>query len=305
MICDVDTRIWSARDDLGPVLAGVLRRLTSDRLVPPDASPDAHAAAMRPVARAFLLGARSRRLECRLPNDQVAAAVRARPDRLVGFAGIDPLTPEWRDEFDRAGDLGLSGITVSPSLQGCPPTHAQAMRLWERCVDKGLPVIVSRPTPMPEQAVMECDRPTHWDEVLRTFPRLRVVFASFGTPYIEETLLLLAKFEHVYTHCGGSLRRPVDTHRWLTAALDAGVIEKVLFASGFPFETPMAALERLYGLCVQHQGGWPAPLSRRVVQSVAERDALTALGIRDRGELLRHGEQQALLSAAESLRTSD
>lgn len=312
MICDVDTRIWSSRDELGPVLAEALRRsrragtglgLDADSaLLPIEANEAAHAAAMRPVARAFVLGAKARRLQCDQSNERLAALVRSRPDRVVGFAGIDPLSPDWRDELDRANTLGLSGISVSPSFQGCPPTHSQAMRLWERCAELELPVIVSRPGPLPPSAIFEFDRPTHWDEALRAFPTLRVVFASFGAPYIEETLLLLTKFEHTYTHCGGSLRRPMDAYRWLCAAADAGAVGKILFASGFPFDTPAAALERLFGLIgVIHGTGLP-PLPRRDLQSIAERDVLGLLGIRDRGAMLVDGERNALLSAAESLR---
>jgi uncharacterized protein len=305
VICDVDTRLWNSRDELGPVLAGVLRRAAAKRLAANDANPDAHASAMRPVSRAFVLGTKARRLQCDQPNETIAAAVRRRPDRLVGFAGIDPLSPEWRDDLDRVIDQGLSGVSVSPSFQGCPPTHSQAMRLWERCMELSLPVVVSRPTAMPNEAILEYDRPTHWDEALRAFPRLRVVFASFGAPYIEETLVLLAKFEFAFTHCAAALRRPMDAYRWLCAAADAGVFEKVLFASGFPFDTPAASIERLYGLnTVIHGTGLPT-LPRRDLQALAERDALGLLGIRDRGELMRDGEQQALLSAAESLRRAE
>lgn len=304
MICDVDTRIWSSRDDLGPVLGPLLRRVTADRLSDLDASPDAHATAMKPIARAFVLGFHARRLQCALPNDRIASAVRARPDRLIGFAGIDPLAATWRDEVDRAIDLGLGGITVSPSFQGCPPTHSQAMRLWERCIEKSLPVIVSRPTPMPAEAILEYDRPTHWDEALRSLPSLRVVFASLGAPYVEETLLLLAKFPHTYAHCAASLRRPIDAYRWIAAAGDLGVSNRLLFASGFPFDTPAAALERLYGLNTLVHGTTLPTVPRRDLQAIADRDALTLLGIRDRAAIMVDGEKRALLAAAESLRNA-
>lgn len=301
MICDVDTRIWSSRDDLGPVLGPLVRRLTADRTTF-DASEDAHATAMKPVARAFVLGFRARRLRCEFPNEAVAAAARSRPDRLIGIAGIDPLSPTWREELDRALDLGLSGVTVSPSFQGCPPTHSQAMRLWERCLEKSLPVIVSRPTPLPQEAILEYDRPTHWDETLRSLPSLRVVFASLGAPYVEETLLLLAKFPRVFAHCGASLRRPMDAYRWISAASDLGVGDRLLFASGFPFDTPAAALERLYGLNTAVQGTTLPSVPRRDLQAIADRDALALLAIRDRGAIMIDGERQALLAAAESLR---
>lgn len=303
MICDVDTRLWASRDHLGPTLGALLRRLTADRYSALDASDQAHANAMRPVARAFVLGFRSQRLGASLPNDLLAAVVRNRPDRLLGFAGIDPLVAGWREELDRAIDLGCSGITVSPSFQGCPPTHSQAMRLWEACAERSLPIIVSRPTPMPQEAILEFDRPTHWDEALRALPSLRIVFASFGAPYVEETLLLLSKFPHAFAHCGASLRRPIDAYRWISAAAELGVLDRILFASGFPFDTPAATMERLYGLNTLVHGTTLPSVPRRELQAIVERDALSLLGIRDRAAIMVDGEQRALLAAAESLRS--
>jgi len=309
VICDVDTRLWASPHQLGPVLEAVVRRLAGERLTMLDGNEESHFAHSRGVDRTFVLGFRSKALGADLSNEFIAAAVRRRPDRLVGFAGIDPLLPSWRDDLTRAIDLGLVGVSVSPSFQGFPPTHSQAMRLWERCMANGLPVIVSRPAPMPAAAVLEWDRPTHWDEVLRALPTLTVVFAGLGMPYVEETLVLLAKHERTFAHIAGCMRRPVDAYRWIAAVIELGVASRLLFASGFPQESPTAVMERLYGLNALMHGaghgiGQPtglAPIARRELLAIIERDAMSCLGLRDRAAIVDQGEQAALLAAAQSL----
>jgi predicted TIM-barrel fold metal-dependent hydrolase len=309
VICDVDTRLWASPTQLGDALVGVLRRLSDTKLLPADGNEEAHAVQAKAVDRAFLLGFRSKALKADLSNDFLAAAARRRPDKLVAIAGIDPILQSWRDDLDRAVELGCLGVSVSPSLQGYPPTHSQAMRLWERCATLGLPVFVSRPLPMPgplpSEAILEADRPLHWDEVLRAFPGLTVVLASLGQPWVDETLVLVGKHERCFTHLGGCVRRPLDLYRWLTAALDLGVADRILFASGFPFETPAKAIEKLYGLAAVVHGTTLQSIPRREIQAIVERDAFRVLGVRDRaGELqlgASAGEQAALLAAARSL----
>ncbi len=56
---------------------------------------------------------------CRLANDYVAEAVRAHPDRLVGFAVVNPARPGAEAEIARASAAGLAGVgELMPDGQG-------------------------------------------------------------------------------------------------------------------------------------------------------------------------------------------
>ncbi len=58
----------------------------------------------------------------RFGNDQVADAVRAYPDRFIGFAGINPHRgrAEILTELRRCSDMGLQGIKLIPQYQDFP-----------------------------------------------------------------------------------------------------------------------------------------------------------------------------------------
>jgi hypothetical protein len=305
MIADLDTRLWASPSQLGPALEAAMRRRNAERVVIEDANEEAHAAASAPVHRTFVHGFRSRLLEGHIPVDFIAQAVRRRPDRLLGVAGIDPTAPGWTDEFDRAIELGFVGVSVCPGLQGYPPTHSAAMRLWERCAQLKLPVMVSRIGVTPLQATLAYDRPILWDEPLQSIPGLTVVLPSLGWPSVEETLAVMEKYERLFAHLAGLARRPLDAYRWLNGAVDRGVIDRVLFASGFPNERAEAAIARLYAVQRVVAGTALPSVPRRLLEAIIERDVFAALNIPDRADAFRGGSDAALLEAARARLVSD
>ena len=89
--------------------------------------------------------------------------------------------------------------------------------------------------------------------------------------------------------------------RWLSAAIDAGVADRLLFASGFPFDTPAAAIERLFTLNTVVHGTTLPGIPRRDIEAIVRRDAFAALGIADPIAVRPMGDKEALLAAARSL----
>jgi hypothetical protein len=66
----------------------------------------------------------------------------------------------------------------------------------------------------------------------------------------------------------------------LLNALSFGVMDKMLFGSGFPREMPAKAIERLYSINGYGFGNQQLPsIPRSQIRSVVERDSLACLGI--------------------------
>lgn len=73
---------------------------------------------------------------------QVAAAVRKYPNRIIGFAHIDPYSPEACAEIDRAvRDLGIKGIKLHPALDGFAIHDEIVYPVMERAQDLKVPVL--------------------------------------------------------------------------------------------------------------------------------------------------------------------
>jgi len=270
MIVDCHTRIWTSPSQLGrDAVAGSGVRADEAR----------HLEAVDPVDKAIVLAFKSRYLEAEIPNRLVADYVRRNPAKIIGFAGIDPLDRDWpRDLRTAHEELNLKGVVVAPEMQNCHPADTRAMRLYEECLQRGLPVLFEQGHRHPA-AKMELAEPVLLDEVAREFPELRIVISHMGHPWIEQTVVLLAKHRHVYADVAGLLPQPWLSYTALLAAHEYGVIDKLLFGSDFPYRHPAACIEALYSVNQFSHGGNLQPIPREQLRGVVERDALTLLGI--------------------------
>jgi predicted TIM-barrel fold metal-dependent hydrolase len=279
MIFDVMTRAWHSPEQLGFELAEGMRQ-AGQRAGGFDASIGGHARAMEQIGCVLVHGFRSHALSASVPNEFIAEVVARQPNRSVGVAGIDPVSPSCNDDLDRARALGLSAVTISPTAQGFHPTHSAAMRFYERCSALGLPVFVSRPGMRTPSMIFEYERPIAWDEVARTFPALKVVLSGLGHPWVDETIALLGKHPGIYAETSGLVSHSWRLYTALLQAFEAGVIDKIFFGSGFPLQFPSTAVEAIYSLN-SYSLGTPLPsIPRAALRAVVERNPVTTLGIR-------------------------
>lgn len=233
---------------------------------------------VHPVDRAIVLGFKSRYLSSEVSNRFVAEFV-GRSPKLVGFAGIDPTDAGWPDELKAAQEeLQLKGATVSPALQSFHPADSRSMRFYAECVRRSLPVVFEQFHRNPA-AKLEFARASLLDEVAREFPELRLVIGGMGFPWVDETVVLLAKHPHVYADVAGILRHPWIAYNALLTAHEYGVIPKLLFGSGFPSKSPAAAIEALYSINQVCNGTNLIPIPREQLRGIVERDTLSLLGI--------------------------
>lgn len=270
MIVDCHTRIWNTAIPLaGP--------LTPERPLLADESH--HLAAASPVDRSIVLAFKSSYLQAEIPNQLVADYVRRNPQKIIGFAGIDPTDHDWLTDLRVAQDeLHLKGVIISPALQNFHPADTRAMPLYEQCARRRLPVVFELNNRNPS-ARMEFAQPMLLDQIALEFPNLRFVVARMGHPWVAQTVVLLGKHAHAYADIAGLLPHPWLSYSALLAAHEYGVMGKLLFGSDFPFRSPAACIEALYSVNqFSHSGTLPA-IPREQLRGIVERDALQLLGI--------------------------
>lgn len=279
MIIDVHTRVWLSVDQLGVEVAKRLRDEQAERWGHLDASPPAHEQAMGCVDGSIVLGYRSDRARANVPNEYVAEYVGRDPRRRIGVAGIDPMSDDAMDQMDIAVGLGLSGVSVSPACQGFHPAHSSAMRVYERCLAETMPLFVVNPVPLSASSDLEFARPGLWDEVARTFPELPIVISRLGHPWVDEALVVLGKHANVWADIAGVCTRPWQLYGALLNAASFGVMDKLLFGSGFPHDTPTKAIESVYSVNTISSGTQMPNVPRSQIRGIVERDAITCLGL--------------------------
>src|SRR5437773_1004755 len=101
MIVDCHTHVWQSPDQLGQLVLGDMFRHNKNRparatlAAPvmrsvPSADVDHHWAQSGTVDKSIVLGFKSRYLRAEIPNQYVSDYVNRFPQKLIGFAGIDP-----------------------------------------------------------------------------------------------------------------------------------------------------------------------------------------------------------------------
>lgn len=283
MIVDCYTHTWESADQLGRCVPpkGDTGLGPRGGLGPKSAGASTHLAAAEPVNVTMVLGFKSRYLEAHIPNDQVSKHVSAHKDKLIGFAGVDPSEPkEAIAELARAqDDLNMPGAAVAPAAQDFHPSSSQAMLVYAEAARRGMPIIFHTGVFISSQTKLEYAQPVLLDEIAREFPDLRIIIAHMGYPWMHETIVLLGKHKNVYAETSWLLHHPWQAYQALLEAYQYGVMDKLLFGSGFPGAAASVCIEALYSIGHLYHGTNLPSIPREQLRQIVERDTLSLLGI--------------------------
>ena len=183
-----------------------------------------------------------------ITNEEVAAAVRAHPEQIVGVASVDISRPmEAVRELRRCvKEYGFKGLRVLPWLWGLPPDDRRYYPLYAECVELDITFClqVGHAGPMRPS---EPGRPIPYlDNVAHEFPDLRIVGGHIGFPWVAEMISLMMKHPNVYvdTSAYKASRFPPE----LVAYMRGAGKHKVMFGTNYPMLTPSECLAGLDAL---------------------------------------------------------
>lgn len=291
MIVDCHTHIWQSPEQLGDVDWGDVPRAPKPRSFRPTnprsglrtlpaADPDYHLAQATAVDKTIVLGFKSRYLNAEIPNRFLADYVNRFPQKLIGFAGIDPTAADALDELRTAHeDLHLRGLTIAPANQDFHPADTRAFTIYAEAEKLNMPILIHAGNQFTHQGKMEFARPYLFDEVARAFPKLRLILAQMAQPWIDECIALLAKHPFIYADVSGLLARPWQAYNALVNAYQHDVIDKLLFGSDFPYRNAAECIEAIYSINQFAQGTNLPIVPRESLRSIVERDAPNILGL--------------------------
>ncbi len=233
-------------------------------------------------------------------NRELSELVHRHPDRLVGFAVIDPRVDKVNVKGLRSQTtkLNLQGVVLYCCETGVHPTHSRAMQLYESAAELKLPVYFHNEEGfLQPAAVLEYAQPYLLDEIARTFPELRIVIGSMGAPFLDQTLAMAGKHEYVYADLTIRPGSVWHTYNTVVAAHERGVMHKLLFGSGFPFGRAWECMETLLGFNMLLADTSLPAVPRATIRNVVERDALDVLGIEHEAMKARQRKSHVAASA--------
>ena len=180
-----------------------------------------------------------------VPNDHIAAAVRAHADVFIGFAGVDP----WKgrlavDEARRAREvLGLRGLKLHPGLQKFAPNDDRFYPLWAAAAELGLVCLfhtgmmgTGAGLPGGGGYKLKYVNPLLLDDVAADFPSLEIIMAHPGWPWQPEQLAMARHKANLYIDLSGW--SPKYFPGELVQNINGLLQDKCLFGSDWPFLSP-------------------------------------------------------------------
>lgn len=279
MIVDIHTHVWESAH-IADSFVQDARRTAGNPSLEIAVDLEAHWAAMAPVDKAVVLGFRASHVGVLVPNEYVAGYVAQHPEKLIGFASVDPLDADADAQFRYAIEtLGLRGLKVAPIYQNVHPQDPRFVRLMQTAVDLDVPVLIHQGTTFCEHVSLELANPVLLQPLALQFPTLRMIVAHMGHPWIAETMVLIRKQRHFYSDISALYYRPWQFYTALVTAMEYGVLDRLLFGTDYPFTTPASTIEALRRVNDMVEGTRLPRIPVEKIEAMIHRDSLALLGL--------------------------
>ena len=169
-----------------------------------------------------------------IDNKFTAKAMHDHPDRLIGFAVINPWAQDPVGQLKQSLDLGLKGLKLHPTLHGYNVSnHELVDPLLEVCSQRHVPVIG-------HGADDVFSVPLAYEELARTFPDVIFVIAHMGAVFLSDQARLAAKrMSNVFLGTEGALMGDITS-----AAAEAGP-EKILMGTDGPLQSARLEIDKV------------------------------------------------------------
>jgi predicted TIM-barrel fold metal-dependent hydrolase len=237
-----------------------------------------HLAAAEPVDICFVLAAGNH--PTKEINKILSEYVNNHQNKMIGFAFFNPTEDAaGSDDISYIKEkLALKGMVLYCSQCGFHPAHSRAMQFYETAQQMQMPVFFHNDQ-SDQSSILNYSQPFLLDEVAISFPELKLIVGNMGAPFLEQTLALLGKHHNVYADLTLMPDRIWQVYNTVVSAHECGVMDKLLFGSGFPSSKASECIETLLGFNKLLADTNLPRVPRDIIRQIVERDTLKLLGI--------------------------
>lgn len=181
----------------------------------------------------------------KVSNELVAEAVSEDPERLIGFASVDPNkgTGAIHELRRSVTEHDMRGLKLVPHLCEIQVNDKVMYPIYEEALDLGIPVLFHMGTQFHTGTKLKFCRPVDVDEVAVDFPDLKLIIAHFGWPWYEESLAVVHRNPNVYFNIAGWAPKRIPDIIW--SYIKGPVKDKVLWGSDYPLVSRKRIVEEL------------------------------------------------------------
>ena len=205
----------------------------------------------------------------RVSNEYVAQIANKFPDRIIGFASVDPHKKSAVQDLERAvEDLKLRGLKLHPQVQAFEPNDPKYYPIYASCVELGIPVTFHTGSTYWGAGLegsggvkLRLSNPMLLDDVAADFPELKLIMAHPGWPWQDEQLAVAMHKENAFIDLSGW--SPKYFQPLLVTYMAKLIPHKFLFGTDYPMLSPSRWLRDFEAL----------PLNSEVKRMVLEENA--------------------------------
>jgi predicted TIM-barrel fold metal-dependent hydrolase len=185
----------------------------------------------------------------RVDNEFVAKVAERYPERIVGFASVDPHKKSAVKDLEYAiRELNLTGLKLHPQVQAFEPNDPAYYPLYSKCVELGVPVTFHTGSTYWGAGLeggggvkLRFSDPMLLDDVAADFPELKLIMAHPGWPWQDEQLAIATHKNNVYIDLSGW--SPKYFQPLLITYMAKLIPQKFLFGTDYPMLTPQRWLQ--------------------------------------------------------------
>lgn len=203
-----------------------------------DSRPDNHWLAASMADKVVVFGLRASATGVDVPNEVVADYVREHPEKLIGWASVNPCDDDAIDQLEYCyHDLGLTGLKLGPAYQHFDPTDSRYLDFFARCNSLELPIMWHQGATFPSRARLRWSLPLLLEDIAMEHPNLTMIIAHLGHPWEEDLIALMRKTPNMYADISAVHYRPWRYWQAMVTAMEYGVVHKLLLGSDYPSGT--------------------------------------------------------------------
>jgi uncharacterized protein len=203
-----------------------------------DSTPETHWEVSKPADKVVVFGLQAKATGIWVPNELIADYVRQHPEKLEGWASVDPNEPDCVEQLVYCvKKLGLKGLKLGPTYQHFDPQDRRHWPFFQKAQELELPILWHQGTTFPSKAKLKWALPLQLEDIAMDFPDLKMIIAHLGHPWETDTVVLMRKCPNLYTDISAVHYRPWRYWQAMATALEYGVVHKILLGSDFPSGT--------------------------------------------------------------------
>jgi hypothetical protein len=171
---------------------------------------------------------------------------------LVALVSVDILqTPaDMQAEIEEEMKQGAKGLKLHPVNNRFSPHDRRMWPAYSKAMEKGLPILFhSGEGELAGHPGADNGRPSNFEPVLESFPKLTVILAHMSKGFLEESVALAQRFNSVYFDISAIISL-MGIKGGFSSDAHAGElirkigVDRVLFGSDWPWFDPLLAMER-------------------------------------------------------------